>query len=158
MNNNVVSKVQIMKITRELMFQLYSYISIENKKNEVDELTETIILLYKKEIYEDDDSSDEDDIEIVDDENEEFSIFDLIREPSENIEDQLVLQQINPKTGEPIEGAETQFDATEIRSLACADADPFHPGRSVRITVTLCDGNSFRVKTAGRLAKAGKSS
>lgn len=28
-------------------------------------------------------------------ENEEFSIFDLIREPSENIEDQLVLQQIN---------------------------------------------------------------
>lgn len=28
-------------------------------------------------------------------ENEEFSIFDLIRDPSENIEDQLVLQQIN---------------------------------------------------------------
>lgn len=28
-------------------------------------------------------------------ENEEFSIFDLIREPSDNIEDQLVLQQIN---------------------------------------------------------------
>lgn len=28
-------------------------------------------------------------------ENEEFSIFDLIREPSENIEDQLVSQQIN---------------------------------------------------------------
>ena len=28
-------------------------------------------------------------------ENKEFSIFDLIREPSENIEDQLVLQQIN---------------------------------------------------------------
>lgn len=28
-------------------------------------------------------------------ENEEFSIFDVIREPSENIEDQLVLQQIN---------------------------------------------------------------
>ena len=27
--------------------------------------------------------------------NEEFSIFDLIREPSENIEDQLVTQQIN---------------------------------------------------------------
>jgi hypothetical protein len=54
MNNNVISKAQIMKITRDLMAQIYSFISIENKKNEVDELTETIVILYKKEIYEDD--------------------------------------------------------------------------------------------------------
>lgn len=54
MNNNVISKVEIMKITRNLMAQIYSFISIENKKNEVDELTETIAILYKREIYEDD--------------------------------------------------------------------------------------------------------
>ena len=58
MNNNVVSKVQIMKITRNLMAQIYSFISIENKKNEVDELTETIAILYKREIYEDDEGND----------------------------------------------------------------------------------------------------
>jgi len=58
MNNDVISKVQIMKITRDLMAQIYSFISIENKKNEVDELTETISILYKKEIYEDDEGDD----------------------------------------------------------------------------------------------------
>jgi hypothetical protein len=58
MTNNVISKVQIMKITRDLLAQIYSFISIENKKNEVDELTETISILYKKEIYEDDEGDD----------------------------------------------------------------------------------------------------
>lgn len=58
MNNGVISKVQIMKITRDLMAQFYSFISIENKKNEVDELTETIAILYNKEIYEDDEGDD----------------------------------------------------------------------------------------------------
>ena len=32
--------------------QLYLLIPVENKKNEVDELTENIALLYKKELYE----------------------------------------------------------------------------------------------------------
>ena len=63
MNNKVISKMQIMKITRDLLAQIYSFITIENKKNEVDELTETIAILYKKEIYEDDEGDDYDQIE-----------------------------------------------------------------------------------------------
>ena len=63
MNNKVISKMQIMKITRDLLAQIYSFITIENKKNEVDELTETIAILYKKEIYEDDEGDDYEQIE-----------------------------------------------------------------------------------------------
>lgn len=63
MNNEVISKSQIMKITRDLLAQIYSFITIENKKNEVDELTETIAILYKKEIYEDDEGEDYEQIE-----------------------------------------------------------------------------------------------
>jgi len=58
MTNSVISKIQIMTITRDLLSQIYSFISIENKKNEVDELTETISILYKKEIYQDDEGDD----------------------------------------------------------------------------------------------------
>jgi hypothetical protein len=54
MNNNIISKTQIMTITRNLLAQVYSFISIEDKKNEVDELSETIAILYKKELYDDD--------------------------------------------------------------------------------------------------------
>ena len=63
MNNEVISKSQIMKITRDLLAQIYSFITIENKKNEVDELTETIAILYKKEIYENDEGDDYEQIE-----------------------------------------------------------------------------------------------
>ena len=47
----VISKNEIIQITRNLLSKVYDYISIENKKNEVDELTETIFILYKKELY-----------------------------------------------------------------------------------------------------------
>ena len=51
----IISKNEIMQITRNLLAKVYEYISLENKKNEVDELTETIALLYKKSLYEDHD-------------------------------------------------------------------------------------------------------
>jgi len=51
----IISKTEIMEITRNLLAKIYEYISIDNKKNEVDELTETISILYKKDIYEYDD-------------------------------------------------------------------------------------------------------
>ena len=54
MNNKIIPKSEIMCITRKLLANVYNYISIENKKNEVDELTETVAILYKAEIYEDD--------------------------------------------------------------------------------------------------------
>lgn len=54
MNNQIIPKAEIMSITRNLLNKMYYYISIDNKKNEVDELTETVAILYKVEIYEDD--------------------------------------------------------------------------------------------------------
>jgi len=50
MNNNIISKNKIIIILRNLMNKLYTYINQDNKKNEVDELTENIAILYKKEI------------------------------------------------------------------------------------------------------------
>jgi hypothetical protein len=55
---NVIPKIEIVKITHNLLSKIYKFINIDNKKNEVDELTETISLLYKKDIYEDDDEYD----------------------------------------------------------------------------------------------------
>jgi len=52
MTNGVITKGKIQQITRNLLGQIYSYISQEDKKNEVDELTENVSLLYKKELYE----------------------------------------------------------------------------------------------------------
>jgi hypothetical protein len=47
----VISKDEIITITRNLLAKVYEYISLENKKNEVEELTETIAILYKKDLY-----------------------------------------------------------------------------------------------------------
>jgi hypothetical protein len=54
MNNGIISQQKIMVITRNLLSQIYTFIDEDNKKNEVDELTENVALLYKKEIYEND--------------------------------------------------------------------------------------------------------
>lgn len=50
----VISKNEIRSITRNLLAKIYEYISLENKKNEVEELTETIAILFKKELYDTD--------------------------------------------------------------------------------------------------------
>jgi len=51
MNNNIISKNKIVTIIRNLMDKIYTYINQDNKKNEVDELTENIAILYKKELF-----------------------------------------------------------------------------------------------------------
>jgi hypothetical protein len=56
--NGVIPTITIINITRNLMSQIYKYISQENKKNEVDELTENVALFYKKEFYENEDDYD----------------------------------------------------------------------------------------------------
>ena len=50
--NGVIPKLTVYNITRTLLAQIYRFISEENKKNEVDELTENVALFYKKEFYE----------------------------------------------------------------------------------------------------------
>lgn len=56
--NNIISKTTIVHITRNLLEQVYTFINEVNKKNEVDELTETVCILYKKDLY----SGDEDEL------------------------------------------------------------------------------------------------
>jgi hypothetical protein len=51
MNNNIISREQIISIIRNLMSKMYTYINQDNKKNEVDELIENIAILYKKELF-----------------------------------------------------------------------------------------------------------
>ena len=63
MYNGIISKTEIMVITRNLLAKIYEFISIENKKNEVEELTETVAILYKKQLYEDDEAESYEQIE-----------------------------------------------------------------------------------------------
>ena len=53
--NGVISTLTILNITRNLLSQIFSYILEENKRNEVDELTENVALFYRKEFYENED-------------------------------------------------------------------------------------------------------
>jgi len=52
MYNGIIPKEKIMMITHKLLSQLYVFVMEEDKKNEVDEITENIAILYKKDIYE----------------------------------------------------------------------------------------------------------
>lgn len=63
MNNGIISQQEIMVITRNLLANIYTFISLENKKNEVEELTEIVAILYKKQLYEDDEGENYDEIE-----------------------------------------------------------------------------------------------
>jgi len=58
MYNNIIPKKTIMTITRNLLNEMYMFIQEEDKKNEVDELSETIGILYKKELYQNDHGDD----------------------------------------------------------------------------------------------------
>lgn len=51
MRKGVVSTEKIVSITRNLLAKIYAFLSTENKKNEVEELTETVAILYKRDIY-----------------------------------------------------------------------------------------------------------
>jgi len=52
MNNDVISKSDLMELFCKLLRQLVLFIDEENKKNIVDELTENIALLYNKALFE----------------------------------------------------------------------------------------------------------
>ena len=58
MNNGIITPTKIKNITRTLISQIYEFISIDNKKNQVDELTENVFILYRKELYEEDEAED----------------------------------------------------------------------------------------------------
>jgi hypothetical protein len=51
MMNKMISKEKIIHIIQHLLLQIYTFISVEDKKNEVDELTENVVLLFKKELF-----------------------------------------------------------------------------------------------------------
>jgi hypothetical protein len=58
MYNNVLSINEIKIITRNILYTIYNYIKIDDKKNIVDELVEIIAILYKKYLYDDEDEED----------------------------------------------------------------------------------------------------
>jgi hypothetical protein len=58
MNNKIITTIKIINITRTLISQIYEFISVDNKKNQVDELSENVFILYKKELYEQDTGKD----------------------------------------------------------------------------------------------------
>ena len=68
MLNNLISKEIIINITRLLLFNIYTFIKEENKKNEVDEMSEIVCILYKNGLY------DNYTYEKIDD----FSIYEII--------------------------------------------------------------------------------
>jgi len=53
MLNNIISKDVIINITRLLLFNIYTFINEDNKKNQVDEIAEIVSILYKNELYND---------------------------------------------------------------------------------------------------------
>jgi len=53
MNNGMITKSRILLIISNLLSQIYSFILVEDKKNEVDELTENVAIMYKKELCDD---------------------------------------------------------------------------------------------------------
>jgi hypothetical protein len=55
MINKIISKEKIIYIIQHLLLQIYTFISMDEKKNEVDELTENIVLLFKRELFNDKD-------------------------------------------------------------------------------------------------------
>lgn len=60
MNNNIISKEKIIMIIENLLNQLLKYIQEDNKKNEVDEITENISILYCKELFNNDNENEND--------------------------------------------------------------------------------------------------
>ena len=50
MKNNIISREKVMVLLSQLLSQVQEFILLENKKNEVDELTENIALLFKAEL------------------------------------------------------------------------------------------------------------
>jgi hypothetical protein len=55
MINNIISKEKIMDIILYLIKNVYEFIQLEDKKNEVDELTENIVLLLRKDLFNEND-------------------------------------------------------------------------------------------------------
>jgi hypothetical protein len=53
MKNNVISREKVVNLLSQLISQIQEFIVLENKKNEVDELTENIALLFKADLVED---------------------------------------------------------------------------------------------------------
>ena len=51
MNNKIITKEKIIQIIQQLLIQVNGFIHVEAKKNEVDELSENIVLLFQKEFF-----------------------------------------------------------------------------------------------------------
>ena len=55
MVNKIIDKPKIVQMLCNLLTQIHIFVNVENKKNEVDEITENVAILYKKELFTDED-------------------------------------------------------------------------------------------------------
>jgi hypothetical protein len=51
MVNNIITKDKIIQLLKNLLIQIQQFIGEENKKNEVDEITENVAILFKRELF-----------------------------------------------------------------------------------------------------------
>ena len=51
MINNIITKDKIIQLLKNLLIQIQQFIGEENKKNEVDEITENVAILFKRELF-----------------------------------------------------------------------------------------------------------
>jgi len=51
MINNIITKDKIIQLLKNLLIQIHQFIGEENKKNEVDEITENVAILFKRELF-----------------------------------------------------------------------------------------------------------
>jgi hypothetical protein len=64
MKNGIITRDKIVKIIENLLNQLLNYISENNKKNEVDEITENISILYSGDLFNEDNIEEDFEIDI----------------------------------------------------------------------------------------------
>lgn len=64
MKNNIITRDKIVKIIEKLFNQLLNYILEDNKKNEVDEITENISILFSNDLFDSNNEEDDFDIDI----------------------------------------------------------------------------------------------
>jgi hypothetical protein len=52
-SNKIISEEKIIDLTKQLLKQVYDFVRLDNKKNEVDEIVENLCILYNKQLVED---------------------------------------------------------------------------------------------------------
>ena len=70
--------------------------------------------------------------------------------------DRLLLQQVSGESGRALSDMPASLALQQVLSISVSDADPMETGKMARLVVQLSNGESFRVRAAGRLARGAR--